>query len=176
MSKTYLLAAAAVFIFFVLYHLLFGKKSRHQKKRESAEHIIRKVAALQHPGQKIAYLRKVDPYAFEELILTLLQRKGFVIARNERYSGDGGIDGRFQHQNQLWLIQAKRYSGRIRAEHVSAFAEVLNQNECDGIFVHTGSTPSSVRAAVNAGSTRRIEIISGDRLLALFDSTLKQTF
>lgn len=99
-----------------------------------------------------------------------------MIARNERYSGDGGIDGRFQHQNQLWLIQAKRYSGRIRAEHVSAFAEVLNQNKCDGIFVHTGSTPSSVRAAVNAGSTRRIEIISGDRLLALFDSTLKLTF
>lgn len=165
---------------FVLFIIIIGyrsqAKNRHKAKQVTADKIIQKIATLQHPGQKIAYLRKVDPYAFEELILTLLQRKGFVIARNERYSGDGGIDGRFQHQNRLWLVQAKRYSGRIRAEHVRAFAEVLNQNDCDGIFVHTGSTPSSVRTAVNAGSARRIEIISGDRLLALFDSTLKLTF
>lgn len=175
MSNTSLLVAA-LFIFLVLYPLLFRKKNRHQKKRESADHIIRKIDELKHPGQKIAYLRKVDPYAFEELILTLLQRKGFVIARNERYSGDGGIDGRFQHDNEQWLIQAKRYSGRIRAEHVHAFAEVLHQTQCNGIFVHIGNTPLSVKKIINRGSSQRIEIISGDRLLALFNSNQKLIF
>ncbi|EDK1561937.1 restriction endonuclease [Enterobacter hormaechei] len=175
MNNFYLLAAA-LFVFLVIYPRLFGKKSKHAIRRKSAENIIKKIEEIQHPAQKIAYLRKVNPYAFEELILTLLQRKGFVIARNERYSGDGGIDGRFEHENRLWLIQAKRYSGRIRGEHVKAFADVLNGMQCNGIFVHTGSTPSSVRASVRANVDQRIEIISGDRLLALFDSDQKLQF
>jgi len=40
----------------------------------------------------IAYLRKIDPYVFEELLLEALLSKGFKITRNKRYSGDGGID------------------------------------------------------------------------------------
>ncbi|HHU3213296.1 TPA: restriction endonuclease, partial [Escherichia coli] len=69
-----------------------------------------------------------------------------------------------------------RYSGRIRAEHVHAFAEVLHQTQCNGIFVHTGNTPLSVKKIINRGSSQRIEIISGDRLLALFNSNQKLIF
>lgn len=165
-----------LFILLVVYPLIF-KKTRHQKKRIAADKIIETISKIEHPGQKIAYLRKVDPYAFEELILTLLQRKGFVIARNKKYSGDGGIDGRFEHNKEMWFIQAKRYSNRIKLEHVNAFAQVLRENKCHGIFVHTGTTPSSILKAARAtGSKNRIEIISGGRLLDLFDTTKKGKF
>lgn len=153
------------------------KKNKHKRKLQSASRIIKVVSNIDNPAQKLAYLRKVDPYAFEELILTLLQRKGFVIRRNTHYSGDGGLDGRFEHNGQLWLIQAKRYSHRIKQEHVSAFASLLLENNCKGgIFVHTGNTPASVRNYVLANKTPQIEIISGDRLLGLFDSSVKSKF
>ncbi|ELY4008028.1 restriction endonuclease [Cronobacter dublinensis] len=156
--------------------LFFKKRNRHERKKNTAKRIIRAVNSLTHPGQKIAYLRKTDPYAFEELILTLLQRKGFVIARNKRYSGDGGIDGKFEFNGKTWLIQAKRYSSRIRIEHVVAFAGILNEHKCNGIFVHTGVTPVSVVNYVNSIKPFRLEIISGDKLLSLFDTDKKGTF
>ncbi|MCZ6132150.1 restriction endonuclease [Cronobacter sakazakii] len=158
------------------YFLFFKKRNRHERKKSSAKRIIKVVNGLTHPGQKIAYLRKTDPYAFEELILTLLQRKGFVIARNKRYSGDGGIDGKFVFNGKTWLIQAKRYSSRIRIEHVVAFARILDEHKCNGIFVHTGLTPVSVVNYVKSMKQIRLEIISGEKLLSLFDSEKKGTF
>ncbi|EAT8819602.1 restriction endonuclease, partial [Salmonella enterica] len=69
------------------------------------------------------------------------------------------------------------YSHRIKQEHVSAFASLLKENNCSGgIFVHTGTTPASVRDYVKTCSSPQIEIISGDRLLNLFDSSLKLKF
>lgn len=172
-----LMLGGLLLLLFVIYPLLFRKKNRHAKKQQSAERIIRTIHSMDNPAQKIAYLRKVDPYAFEELVMTLLQRKGFVIGRNKRYSGDGGLDGRFEHNRQLWLIQAKRYSHRIKQEHVCAFASLLKENNCSGgIFVHTGTTPASVRDYVKTCASPQIEIISGDRLLNLFDSSLKLKF
>lgn len=171
------LILGCLLVLLVIYPLLFRKKRRHIIKQRSAERIIKTILSMENPAQKISYLRKIDPYAFEELVMTLLQRKGFVIGRNERYSGDGGLDGRFEHNRQLWLIQAKRYSYRIKLEHVSAFALLLKENNCSGgIFVHTGTTPASVRDYVKSCTTPQIEIISGDRLLNLFDSSLKLKF
>ncbi|HCF30762.1 MAG TPA: hypothetical protein DEV81_27020, partial [Cyanobacteria bacterium UBA11049] len=42
----------------------------------------------------IATLRRLDPYVFEELLLTCCQDQGWEIERNFRYTNDGGIDGR----------------------------------------------------------------------------------
>lgn len=99
MSKNLMIGLAILLMFFI-YALCFRKKNNHDRKRLSAEKIIEVINSIDHPAQKIAYLRKVDPYAFEELIMTLLQRKGFVIGRNKRYSGDGGLDGRFEHNRR----------------------------------------------------------------------------
>ncbi|PXW50409.1 restriction system protein [Grimontella sp. AG753] len=175
MDKNVLLCGLLLLL--VVCPLLFAKKNRHTRKILSADRIIKVIESIDNPPQKLAYLRKVDPYAFEELILTLLQRKGFVIGRNKRYSGDGGLDGRFEHNRQLWLIQVKRYSHRIKQEHVREFASLLKENNCSGgIFVHTGTTPASVRDYVKTCVSPQIEIISGDRLLNLFDSSLKLKF
>ncbi|MEX6059375.1 restriction endonuclease [Enterobacter hormaechei] len=42
---------------------------------------------------KINYLRKIDPFVFEELLLEGFEAHGFRTIRNKRYTGDGGIDG-----------------------------------------------------------------------------------
>ena len=42
----------------------------------------------------LAILRQMNPYAFEELLLTCCQDQGWQIQRNFRYSNDGGVDGR----------------------------------------------------------------------------------
>jgi len=43
-----------------------------------------------------AYLRKVEPFIVEELVLSALdQREDIKIQRNKRYTGDNGVDGRF---------------------------------------------------------------------------------
>ncbi|WP_199192296.1 restriction endonuclease [Chlorogloea sp. CCALA 695] len=61
----------------------------------------------------IAILRKMNPYAFEELLLTCCQNQGWKIERNFKYSNDGGLDGRVTIAGRLYLIQAKRYRGYI---------------------------------------------------------------
>ncbi|KAE9828193.1 restriction endonuclease, partial [Escherichia coli] len=68
-----LMLGGLLLLLFVIYPLLFRKKNRHAKKQQSAERIIRTIHSMDNPAQKIAYLRKVDPYAFEELVMTLLQ-------------------------------------------------------------------------------------------------------
>jgi len=175
MNRNLLLLGLLV-VLFVIYPLFFKKKNKHSKKQESAEKVLQKLQTIEHPAQKLAYLKKIDPFTFEELILTALQRKGIVIKRNDRYTGDGGIDGRFQHDGSMWLIQAKRYNDRVRLEHLKAFSALLVENQCNGIFVHTATTPKSVREASNRIPGCQLEIISGDRLLALFNSNIKNTF
>ncbi len=61
----------------------------------------------------LAILRKMNPYAFEELLLTCCHEQGWEIERNFRYTRDGGIDGRVTIAGRLYLIQAKRYRGYI---------------------------------------------------------------
>nr|WP_249665009.1 restriction endonuclease [Pectobacterium carotovorum] len=172
----YVILAIIILLIFIPHLVIRKRKNKHYQKKITADMVIRKISEIEHPGRKIAYLRKIDPYAFEELILTLLQRRGFVIARNTKYSGDGGIDGRFKHEGKVWFVQAKRYSHRIKIEHVKNFHTLLKDNNCNGIFVHTGTTPLSVRRYEGTLSNNRLEIISGNRLLALFDSKVKEKF
>lgn len=66
--------------------------------------MIDKINTFPHFGQKIAYLRKIDPFVFEELLLEGFERRGFEVIRNRRYTGDGGIDGRVKIDGQTRLI------------------------------------------------------------------------
>ena len=63
------------------------------------------------------------------------------------------------------LLQMKRYSHHIDPHHVSAFHAHCEANTCLGWFVHTGRTGRRAHEAKQG----RVEIISGDRLLALLD-------
>lgn len=89
----------------------------------------------------IGILRKMNPYAFEELLLTCCQNQGWEIERNFRYSGDGGIDGRVLITGKLYLVQAKRYKNYINPKHIRDFHRVIEQDKAaGGFFIHTGKT------------------------------------
>lgn len=156
-----------VIIFIVICVLIFKPKkfNRHKMKTNSAKTVIRKLAAFNNDAQKMAYLKKIDPYVFEELILTGFEYQGHAIERNKCYSGDGGIDGRIWIGHQLCLIQAKRYNGAIQKQHVINFINVVNSEGCKGVFCHTGTTPDSVKQIVKESGC--IELVSGSRLLNL---------
>ncbi|MCF2001567.1 MULTISPECIES: restriction endonuclease [Enterobacteriaceae] len=114
---------------------------------------------------QINYLRKIDPFVFEELLLEGFEAHGFRTIRNKRYTGDGGIDGQVIIGKYRYLIQAKRYRGHIALQHVQEFEKLLKRHNCRGLFCHTGKTGAGSKSVSIA--SERMEIISGQRLIDL---------
>lgn len=154
-------------------------RGAHRWRLRSAKRCLRKLERMPGDGQVIAYLRQVDPWVFEEVVLLGFRRAGARTRRNPRYTGDGGIDGRFRYAGQSYCVQAKRYKGAIKADQVRVFRHAIDRearwrhgrlrrrlmrSNIRGVFVHTGTTgPRARQVAID----HRIEIISGERLAAL---------
>ena len=109
----------------------------------------------------IGTLRRTKPFVFEEMLLHCFKEQGWKVVRNERYTGDDGIDGRLYRDGKLYFVQAKRYSGLIQAAHVQKFEGVIQEYGADGgFFVHTGRTGDKSRGVLRqAGS--KITLLSG---------------
>jgi restriction system protein len=157
-----------VVAFSLLY--FFPKVSRKSKKKHirninKSKQVLFKMNQFEgvyKEAQMIAYLRKIDPYVFEELLLEALFKKGFEITRNKRYSGDGGIDGKAHFNGQLYYIQAKRYQKYIALKHLDDFQTKVGKDK--GLFVHTGKTGKDTYDKFRHSN---VEIISGKRLIGL---------
>lgn len=145
--------------------LMGGRSNRHRRYQRQARRVLDRLPQLAGDGQRLNYLRKINPYVFEELLLTAFERRGYVIKRNSRYSGDGGLDGQVWINDQRYLIQAKRYARTISPAHVAAFGELVRREGCRGLFVHTGRTGLASRAEL--ARIPEIELLSGQQLLKL---------
>ncbi len=150
-------------------------KSDHGYMIRQAVKVLAKIEAIaqQHPNENdhrpriIGYLRKIDPTVFEEAILTAVERGDVRVTRNTRYSGDGGVDGRFHVSRGTVLVQAKRYQTSINPAHVSDFYRVVWQEPgaVYGLFVHTGRTgPMSQQLARGQNI---VSMVSGGLLVDL---------
>lgn len=148
---------------------LFKRRSsvnpRHLLNRKRARYAAKHLRKIKSPQKQMAYLREINPYVFEELLLDAFESKGYRVTRSARYSGDGGIDGTIRKGGRTWLIQAKRYSGHIQSSHVADFARIVEQRRCHGLFCHTGRTGRQSHSL--AQDSRKLTIVSGDRLLDL---------
>lgn len=145
---------------------LAAKLFLHRKTRwriKAANKTLRRVRRISGQHKQIAYLRKIDPFIFEELILTVMKRQGHRIKRNKRYTGDGGIDGQVWIRGKRHLIQAKRYSGYIRKSHLHEFDVLCKRHRCKGLFIHTGI----LGGGHECNETPRVKILDAERLLAL---------
>lgn len=140
------------------------RKNRHVRMQEIAIRQLDKINGLAEFRQKIAYLRKINPFVFEEMLLEAIERSGCNVVRNKRYTGDGGIDGRAFINGQTFLIQAKRYGGHISKADVIKFQTLVESMECKGLFCHTGKTRDSIKASIAHGN---VEVVSGQKLLNL---------
>ena len=130
--------------------------------------MLSKIQTFESHGSIISYLRKVNPFVFEEIILDCFEQKKWRVVRNKRYTGDGGSDGRvISPDNKQFLIQAKRYSGYINPKHINDFNLAVNSDKkaTSGFFIHTGKT-GGLSKKITAQLTN-IEIISGTKLVEL---------
>lgn len=151
------------------------KEKRHRYKIKKAKAVLKKFEGFKGEfknAQIITYLRKIDPYVFEELLLEAYEIKGYTIKRNKSYSHDGGIDGLiYNPNNQKILIQAKRYKQSIQSKHIHVFSDQVNSNNASaGYFIHTGKTPTLV---FNQYRNTNISIISGSKLVELITTTTR---
>ena len=135
----------------------------HRQRIKTADACLERLAQLNSPAQQFGYLRTLDPFVFEEMILTALQQLGHPVTRNRRYTGDDGADGECRLEGHRVLIQAKRYKRHIRAEHVKDFADLCQHQNCRGLFVHTGRTGQKAWQQ----QAPQLCILSGQRLLKL---------
>jgi restriction system protein len=142
---------------------------RHWRKTRRAERALEKVRTFD--GEKVvprvlAYLRKLDPFVFEEILLCALNEAGYRVRRNRKYTGDGGVDGRLSDaEGNKILLQAKRYSGYVKASDVDAFSILVERYDdiAFGIFFHTGRTgPKS-----HWKKGKCVTVISGNHLVRL---------
>ncbi len=153
--------------------MLFKKQSKasHRWRKQSASKTLQKVRNFANDGQVISYLRKLDPFVFEELLLLAISENlNCTVIHNDKYTGDGGVDGKFiLHQGnskKLYLIQAKRYSSHINHHDVLKLSrEVENQKAFRGLFIHTGR--SGKQAFANTYKYQNVEIVSGQKLVEL---------
>lgn len=154
-----------IIVCFIFWHKKNTNQSRHKRKQKSAKAVLERLSAIPEFAQKLAYLRKIDPFVFEELLLESLEQRGYQVIRNKRYTGDGGIDGKVIMHGETLLIQAKRYRGFISLQHVRDFESLCEKNQCKGIFCHTGKTRPELRKALNQSD--RLILISGQKLIQL---------
>ena len=140
----------------------------HKRRIRQARRVLDRIApwVAAGDGAKVfAYLRKVDPLVFEELVLECLSRSGLRIRRGTRYSGDGGVDGHVWVDGRLCPIQCKRYRNTIDPKHVAAFVDqALHSHAPVAFFIHTGRTGDLSREAARGAP---VVMVSGSRLLRL---------
>lgn len=140
------------------------KSKRHQRYIRLAALVLEQLRSggVQLP-KALGILRKMNPYAFEELLLTCCHEQGWEIERNFRYSNDGGLDGRVTIAGKLYLIQAKRYRGYIKPQHIHDFNQVIKQEKAyGGFFIHSGKTGELANQLLRE---YQISLLSGQRLV-----------
>lgn len=137
----------------------------HIRKAKKIIKILRTIALTPHyEGKIINYLRKINPYVFEEMILTVIEESNIRVFRNTAYSGDGGIDGIFKIKQGKVLIQCKRYGKYINAKDVHALSTKVREDKYFmGIFAHTGKTGDKAK---NIGiNEKNVIFLSGSNLV-----------
>lgn len=123
-------------------HLIIRKKSHRVRiiKAMRVFNLLKKPEFTLQPSRFFAYIRTIDPFVFEELILIAFKSRGLKVIHNKRYTGDGGIDGMVElPTKQRIALQAKRYKNHINLQHLINFSQTVRTHGCSkGYFIHCG--------------------------------------
>ena len=151
----------------------------HLYRIQKGKNVLKKIKEIaKEPdsnGRIIAYLRKIDPFVFEEIMLSVIEDSNLRIYRNMQYTGDGGIDGIFKLPQGKVLIQCKRYSNYINHTDVTKLSTKVKKDKYFlGLFVHTGKTGDMSRKATN--ENQNIVFLSGSTLVEVLigKTTIKE--
>lgn len=121
-------------------------------------------------AELLVKLKDVDPYAFEKIILILLNKMGYGDFIETSKSGDGGIDG-IINEDQLGLekiyIQAKRYNeSKVRETDIRNFIGAMSGDTQKGIFVTTSTFDEKAKTKAR-DAHHKIILIDGLKLVDL---------
>ncbi len=125
---------------------------------------------IQIKNELLEKLKDTDPFAFQKVILILLQRMGYGNYIETAKSHDGGIDG-IINEDKLGLekiyIQAKRYTeNKVREKDIRNFIGAMSGDTRKGVFVTTSFfDDSAIKKAKEAHHT--IILIDGSKLVEL---------
>jgi restriction system protein len=138
-------------------------KPRHVFNRWVAKKHLARLKSISNTAQKFGFLRGVNPYIFEEMVLTSFERAGCKVKRSTRYSGDGGKDGEVKVAGRWHYVQSKRYQSHIKVQHVAVFRALCEKHKVCGVFVHCGRTSKGSWSALG----NDVAMISGNKLMRL---------
>lgn len=142
---------------------IYWTKPRHRRNIKQARQILSKIRTFEHDGQVLTYLKRIDPYVFEELVVQLFIDAGLIGWRSPSYSGDGGMDGKVYYPQFGWCyIQSKRYNKAIRAQHIHDFIALVGKRH--GFFVHSGISSGTIREYLR---DTRVRMLSGSLLVRI---------
>lgn len=115
-------------------------------------------------------LKLIDPFAFERVILILLNRMGYGEFIETSKSRDGGIDG-IINEDQLGLekiyIQAKRYTdNKVREPDIRNFIGAMSGDTTKGIFITTSDFDENAKKKAKEAH-HTIVLVNGLRLVEL---------
>ena len=110
---------AAVFVVLVLllalqsFGLFTARHRRHRRYQEQAARALQRLPQLRDDAARIVWLRKMNPYVFEEMLLSALSAQGHRIKRNASYSGGGGVDGEISPLLYFSISVCHQYISRL---------------------------------------------------------------
>jgi len=121
-------------------------------------------------NELLSKLKEVDSYAFEKIILILLNKMGYGDFIETSKSRDGGIDG-IINEDQLGLekiyIQAKKYTeNKVRETDIRNFIGAMSGDTRKGIFVTTSAFDDNAKIKAREAH-HTIILIDGSKLVDL---------
>ena len=119
--------------------------------------------------QRFSYIRKVDHFLWEEILMSCFEERGYPVIRT-KMTRDGGSDGFVTINGNFIVIQAKRYKGEIAKAHVMELDRLVSQNKRfnKGLLIHTGKSSAPILKHFKMND--HLEIISGvDAILGFLD-------
>lgn len=155
------------------YHGYLERKRRAETEREERDQRIKNDAT----NREVLFLKShaaphlmlgLQPVEFEQFVLRYFRVLGFE-AHETKVTGDGGVDGFLKRNNELFVLQCKRWAGQSVGEPSirDLLGAVTKHGAQGGIFVTTSEfAPSAVKWA--AGTC--IELIDGELLAARIKS------
>ena len=154
----------------LLFYFIYRKTRKKWRVKASYRYLktIRSFSGDNTFARTLSYLRKIDPFIFEEMILSVIKEQKCKIYRNKRYTGDGGIDGKFKIGRQTYYIQAKRYQSHITKKHVEEFNHIVARDKVKGIFVHTGKTGKGSKEI----ASNNVTFVSGQKLVNFLNNDI----
>jgi restriction system protein len=119
-----------------------------------------------------AYLRKMNPYDFQNLVAALLRAMGYHVAWVAPPGPDKGIDI-VAYTDPLGTavprmkVQVKRRADKISVDGVRSFMAILSEHDV-GIFVSLGGFTPDAESEARTQHNRRVTLLGLERLFDLW--------